>query len=93
MTELYRYTRGVGRAITKTPAGDTPLRAGEMIALPGKKHRTYRAPVTLDANNKPVQTPLHPVEGIKKKRRKKATQDWLELDLGMKVIETLDRLR
>lgn len=60
MTEVYRYKRGVGRAVTKTPAGDKPPRAGEMIALPGKKHRTYRATVRLDANNKPVRPPLRP---------------------------------
>jgi hypothetical protein len=36
-----------------------------MIALPGKKHRTYRAHVTLDINNKPQRTPLIKIPGKK----------------------------
>lgn len=58
MPPLYRYTRGVGRTVVKTPTTDTKAKAGELIALPGQKHRTYRAPVMLDANNKPVRTRL-----------------------------------
>ena len=77
MTPPYRYRRGVGRALQKQPAGDRPPKAGEMIALPGTKHRTYRAPVTLDANNKPVRTPL--IEVGRKIRRPPEQADWITI--------------
>jgi hypothetical protein len=75
MTTPYRYRRGVGGELQKSPAGDTAARAGELIALPGKKHRTYRAPVTLDANNKPVRTSL--VDVRRKKQPQQQSLDWV----------------
>jgi hypothetical protein len=47
-----------------------------MVALPGKKHRTYRAPVRLDANNKPVRTPLTEV-GQTARPPKPQQEDWI----------------
>ena len=57
---IHRYTRDNGRLI-KTPVTAktlTPPAPGEMIALPGKKHRTYRAPVTLGLDKKPLKPPI-----------------------------------
>jgi len=57
---IHRYRRENGRLV-KTPVTETtltPPTPGEMIALPGKKHRTYRAGVTLGIDNKPLKPPI-----------------------------------
>lgn len=57
---LYRYVRKDGK-LTKAPVTKATLKApalGEMIALPGKKHRTYRAGIKLGIDNKPLKPPI-----------------------------------
>jgi hypothetical protein len=84
MPPIYRYTRGVGRAVIKAVITDTKPGVGEMIALPGKKHRTYRAPITLDSSNKPVRTPLTAVSRKSRKRQPQSQQtDWITIFGGL----------
>ncbi len=80
MPPVYRYRRGVGRAVVKEETPDASARKGELIAITGKKHRTYRAPVTLDANNKPIRTPLVDVGRRKKERPTQLPLDQERLD-------------
>lgn len=62
MAPVYRYTRGVRRRLVRRrdrPA--EPVQPGELVAHPGKKHRTYRAPVQLGPDNKPIRPKLYDV--------------------------------
>ena len=63
---LYRYTRTADGGLKKAPVTKAEVPAtGEMIALPGKKHRSYKAPVILGPNNKPIKPPLIKLPGKK----------------------------
>lgn len=64
-TETGAERTPVSDADAHTLIKDMLLYPGEMMALPGKKHRTYRAPILLDDNHKPIRTPLTVIEGKK----------------------------